>query len=409
MQIFLAKASLGNHKMRDNGSNDLDSHKANGHVEYEAHPEIGAFQNNETDVANDGRKIMFLEKAKLCLENKDFVNAHKNSLKALVLDNKYFDGWYYCALASFSLSKAESDNQLCSNNINETLEELEECRKLKPGDPNMWAMFGDVYAYQNEYYRAVAAFSMSIWTDTKPNPDVILSRCKTSFALKNYNVALNDANSVLKIRNNDFDALHLKAESLHKLKVKFTKESASCFLALHKLKPDVVDIKERLIDQYMCLREYEKALELCHNIGKDEPTLSNKNVGIMLEQKVCMEVFSAIESDKTMNADQFNPDDISQQIRNRDSSYYKLVSIDDTDFYADESDNDEAMRISEYNTVKTSNLNSHGGFNGNLSAGNQRPFVNFKYCETHSLTFALAQISIRAGTQMLLKSEIQPA
>ena len=58
--------------------------------------------------------------------------------------------------------------------------------QLKPADSNMWALFGDVYAYQNEFHKALAAFSMSIWTDTKPNPDVFLNRCKASFALKKY-------------------------------------------------------------------------------------------------------------------------------------------------------------------------------------------------------------------------------
>lgn len=63
------KVSIGEHKMRDNVSNGLDSNKAN--VGCDAHHEISAVECNETEFADDGRKIMFLEKAKLCLENKE--------------------------------------------------------------------------------------------------------------------------------------------------------------------------------------------------------------------------------------------------------------------------------------------------------------------------------------------------
>ncbi|KAI1725857.1 dynein light chain type 1 domain-containing protein [Ditylenchus destructor] len=257
--------------------------------------EIEESQMSMLNIEEIARRYALIDKSKVYLDKHDFVNAKMYALKALARDGKFFEGWLQCAQASFGMAKSETDSDISAEHVNDAHDELEQCKNLKPKNPKVWRLHGDVCEFQGEYQKAVDAFSESLSIES--NPDVFLSRCKLFYILKNYKAVVCDADAVLEIREKDFEALRLKAEALDKLKM--NEESAICFLICHELKPEDSGVTERLIDQYMCLREFAKALELCNtfgNNGASSTTFCVKKAIILLEQKQYKDALSVVEN-----------------------------------------------------------------------------------------------------------------
>lgn len=101
-----------------------------------------------------------------------------------------------------------------------------------------------------------------------------------------FKAASNDAEAVLKIHADDFNAQFLKGEALANLKKH--EDSVLCFEACYALKPEDLSVQEKLVDQYTKIREFDKAIELCNKACDKYPSSNSfraKKAIIFLEQE----------------------------------------------------------------------------------------------------------------------------
>ncbi|KAI1703141.1 dynein light chain type 1 domain-containing protein [Ditylenchus destructor] len=293
----------GQHDVDADALKHMDLNKENEHPGKHSHivknlnlsfNDLSMKHKNEVDAEmsalDNDEKFACIEKANTCLEKNDFISAKMFALEALVHDNKFFDGWYNCAQASFALAKNASDDSTAMEYINDAQKKLDKCKALNPGEAKVWYLQGNLALLQNDYRKAVESFTESL--DIEPNPDVFLSRCKLYFAQKNYETTISDADAVLGYRKDDFEALQLKGETLAKLKLDLNEESASL-------------IKERLMEQYIYLRKFDKALELCNKLEEEKASSTAfyaMKMIALLEQKKYKEVSSILENFAKLDA-----------------------------------------------------------------------------------------------------------
>ncbi|KAI1710519.1 dynein light chain type 1 domain-containing protein [Ditylenchus destructor] len=250
---------------------------------------------------NDGpaKRFGLIGMSKVCLEKKDFLKAKLHASESLIGNSNIFDGWFHSAKASIGLSDSESEQKKVTNYVKDALKALDKCKVLNPQHAEVLNMQGKLYERLNDHDRAIRAYTESL--DIEVNPDVLLARGKIYFQLKNYKSAADNAMALLELKQNDFDALLLKGDVLAEQKEH--EQAITCFVQCDTLKPNNFQVQEKLVDQYMAVQEFDKAIEICNKACSQKMCPNSfwvKKTTIYMERRQYDLAFSAVAEAKSM-------------------------------------------------------------------------------------------------------------
>ncbi|KAI1704503.1 dynein light chain type 1 domain-containing protein [Ditylenchus destructor] len=251
------------------------------------------------DSDGPAKRFGLIGMSKVCLEKKDFLKAKLHASESLIGNCNIFDGWFHSAKASIGLSNSESEQKKVMNYVKDALKALDKCKVLNPQNAEVLNMQGKLYERLNEYDRAIRAYSESL--NIEANPEVILARGKLYFQLKNYKSAADNAMSLLELKQNDFDALLLKGDVLAEQKEH--EQAITCFVQCDALKPNNFKVQGKLVDEYMAVREFDKALEICIKACSQQMCPNGfwvKKTTIYMERRQYDLAFAAVEEAKSM-------------------------------------------------------------------------------------------------------------
>ncbi|KAI1729921.1 stress-induced-phosphoprotein 1-like [Ditylenchus destructor] len=237
------------------------------------------------EIDGPARKLARIGMARVCLETEDYIQAKLHSSEALIADKNNFDGWLNSAKASIGLSlKAEKDPKSTAEHVKDAIEALNKCIRIRPDHAEAFTMRGKLFDEQGEYTKALKAYNESL--NIAQNPEVILDRAQVNFKLRKYKDTIDDADSVLQVDSKNVDAILLKGE-VH-AEQKEGDLAIKYFLECNQLKPTDLKIKEKLVNEYIALKSFDNALEICTDVSSlsaCQVFFQAKKTMILMEQK----------------------------------------------------------------------------------------------------------------------------